>query len=99
MEAEVNRRIFALLQEAIPSGSPYYVSTAGLTKPGSTPRSARSRDAIKPNGAGPVPITIIGRATMVDQISDFDHGFDPEATAEIRARGRLGVYRGPTSSG
>jgi hypothetical protein len=93
LNAEVNRRIFSLLQEAIPSGSPEYVQTNGLTKPELDAALREVRDAIKPNGMGPVPVTIIGRASMVDQISEFNLGFDPEATAEIRARGRLGVYR------
>lgn len=93
LNAEVNRRIFNLLQEAVPVGSPEYVSTNGLTKPELDAALREVRDAIKPNGLGPVPVTIIGRASMVDQISEFNLGFDPEATAEIRARGRLGVYR------
>jgi hypothetical protein len=94
LEAEVNRRIFNLLQEAVPPASPYYTATAGLTKPQLDTAIREVRDAIKPNGVGPIPVTIIGRASMVDQISDFNLGFDPEATEEIRARGRLGVYRG-----
>lgn len=94
MEAEVNRRIFNLLQEAVPPASPYYVSTTGMTKTQLDTAIREVRDAIKPNGVGPIPVTIIGRASMVDQISDFNLGFDPEATEEIRARGRLGVYRG-----
>lgn len=94
LEAEVNRRIFSLLQEAIPSSAPEYVATAGLTKPELDAAIREVRDAIKPNGLGPVPVTVIGRASMVDQISDFNLGFDPEATSEIRAKGRLGVYRG-----
>ena len=94
LEAEVNRRIFNLLQEAVPSSSPYYVGSTGLTKTQLDTAIREVRDAIKPNGVGPVPVTIIGRASMVDQISDFNLGFDPEATEEIRARGRLGVYRG-----
>lgn len=94
LEAEVNRRGFSLLQTAIPNTSPYYVATAGLTKTQVDTAIRQVKDAIKPNGQGPVPVTVIGRASMVDQISDFNLGFDPEATAEIRARGRLGVYRG-----
>jgi hypothetical protein len=96
LEAEVNRRIFSLLQQAVPSGSPNYVATNGLTKPELNSAIREVKDAIKPNGLGPVPVTVIGRASMIDQISDFDLGFDPEATAEVRARGRLGVYRGAT---
>jgi len=94
MEAEVNRRIFSLLQTAVPSSGPNYVATAGLTKVELDTAIREVKDAIKPNGLGPVPVTIIGRASMVDQISDFNLGFDPEATSEIRAKGRLGVYRG-----
>lgn len=93
MEAEVNRRIFQLLQEAVPSSSDEYVATAGLTKPELDAAIREVRDAIKPNGMGPVPVTVIGRASMVDQISEFNLGFDPEGTSEIRAKGRLGVYR------
>lgn len=94
MEAEVNRRMFTLLQEAVPSGSPYYTTTAGITKTQLDTAIRQVRDAIKPNGMGPVPVTVIGRASMIDQISDFNLGFDPEATATIRAKGRLGTYRG-----
>ena len=98
LEAEVNRRIFSLLGEAVPSGSPEYVSTGGLTKPELDAAIREVRDAIKPNGMGPVPVTIIGRASMVDKISDVVTDaaalFDPSATEEIRSRGRLGVYRG-----
>lgn len=93
LEAEVNRRMFNLLQAAVPNTSPYYVATAGFTKTQLDTAIRQVKDAIKPNGMGPVPVTVIGRASMVDQISDFNLGFDPEATAEIRAKGRLGVYR------
>lgn len=94
LEAEVNRRIFSLLGSAVPFGNASYVGTNGLTKPELDAAIRDVRDAIKPNGMGPIPITVIGRASMVDQISDFNLGFDPEATSEIRAKGRLGVYRG-----
>jgi len=98
MEAEVNRRIFSMLQSAVPAGSDSYVSTTGLAKAELDAAIREVRDAIKPNGLGPVPVTIIGRASMIDQISDFATTgtgvFDPEGTAEVRAKGRLGVYRG-----
>ena len=94
LEAEINRRMFNLLQEAVPNTSPYYVASTGLTKAQLDTAIRQVRDAIKPNGMGPVPVTIIGRASMIDQISDFNLGFDPEATEEIRSKGRLGVYRG-----
>jgi hypothetical protein len=96
MEAEVNRRIFSLLKAAVPSGSPQYIATAGLTKPEVDSAIREVRDAIKPSNQGPVPVTVIGRASMVDQISDFvtsSGNFDPAASEQIRAQGRLGVYR------
>lgn len=94
LEAEVNRRMFNLLQEAVPSSSPFYVNAAGsgLTKPVLDEALREVKDAIKPNGQGPTPVTIIGRAAGVDQISDFA-GYADEATEEIRLRGRLGTYR------
>ena len=93
LEAEVNRRIFNTLQSAVPNTSPYYVSGAGLLKTNLDDMIREVKDSIKPNGMGPVPVTIIGRAAMVDQISDFA-GFAEEAVEEIRLKGRLGIYRG-----
>jgi hypothetical protein len=93
LEAEVNRRIFNTLQSAVPNTSPYYSTAAGLTKGALDDLIREVKDAIQPNGQGPVPVTIIGRAAMVDQISDFA-GFADEAQEEIRLKGRLGVYRG-----
>jgi hypothetical protein len=93
LEAEVNRRMFNLLQESIPQGSPFYDSGAAITPETLDELIIEVNDAIQPNGLGPVPVTIIGRATAIDQISRFD-GFADEAKEEIRLRGRLGVYRG-----
>ena len=92
LEAEVNRRIFALLQTAIPNTSPYYAGVNGLADTDLNSALTEVKDAIKPNGMGPVPVTIIGRASMVDQISGFT-GYADEAKEEIRLRGRLGTYR------
>lgn len=97
LDAEVNRRIFTLLQEAVPSSSPYYVNAAGtgLTAPVLDAALRAVRDAIKPNGLGPVPVTILGRSAAVDAISTmFATGYFPEANEEIRTQGRLGLYRG-----
>lgn len=94
-EAEVNRRMFNLLQTAVPSGSPYYSSGTGLDESDLKEMIRSVQDAIKPNGVpyGQVPVTIMGRASMVNQISDFD-SFADEAKEEIRMRGRLGTYHG-----
>ena len=93
LNAEVNRRIFSLLQEAVPNGSDEYVASTGLAKAEVDAAVREVRDAIKPNGLGPVPVTIAGRASMIDKISEFS-GYAPEATEEIRLRGRLGTYKG-----
>lgn len=93
LEAEINRRMFNLLQESVPTTSPYYVAAADVTEAILNTALREVRDAIKPNGMGPVPVTIIGRSSAVEQILDFD-GLTDEAREEIRLRGRLGVYRG-----
>lgn len=99
LDAEVNRRMFNLLQAAVPSDSPYYVNAAsGLTKDDLDGAVREVVDAVKPNNGSPVPVTIAGRATMIDKISDVVTDaaalFDPAATDEVRRLGRLGVYRG-----
>lgn len=99
LDAEINRRMFTLLQQAITSGSPYYVDLAGALSLDALNAAVREvKDAIKPSNSGPVPITILGRATMIDELSDAVTDpaalFDPTATEEVRLKGRLGVYRG-----
>lgn len=94
--AEVNRRIFSVLQEAIPTSSEYYedASAAGLTPQVLNPLLSEVADVAPPsNGGLALPLAIVGRAAAIDQISDFTN-FAPEAQEEIRKKGRLGVYRG-----
>jgi hypothetical protein len=86
----VYRGVQALIQAAVPNGSPYYIAGAGITEPALQAAIREVRD-VSPNGN----VTIVGRSTMVDQIADFD-GYADEALEEIRRRGRLGVYRGAT---
>jgi hypothetical protein len=88
MDAEVNRRVHTVLAEAIPSGSPYYLSTPGLSKPSVDAAIRSVRDTSKLG-----QVAIVGRPTMVDQIMDFD-GFGNETREEIRQKGVLGTYRG-----
>jgi hypothetical protein len=94
MEAEVNRRILTLAQTAIPSTSPYYVATSGLSQTDLDSSITQVRDALQPNGVGIPPVTIIGRAQMIDKVADFLPQFSPEANEEIRQRGFLGRYKG-----
>lgn len=96
MTAETYRRFLTLLQTAIPTGSPYEVDAVDLTKTVLDTAIDEVRDAVQPNGVGIQPVTVLGRVAAIAQINDFNMGFDPEATAEIRAKGRLGVYRGAT---
>jgi hypothetical protein len=88
MDAEINRRVHTVLAEAIPVGSPYYLSAPGLSKPAVDAAISAVRDASKTGN-----IVITGRPTMVDQIMDFD-GFGNETKEEIRQKGVLGNYRG-----
>lgn len=88
MDAEVNRRVLTLIQEAIPDGSPYYHAAPGLGKPALDMAVRQVRDA---SGSGEV--VIVGRPTMTDQIADFE-GFSDEAKEEVRQRGVLGRYKG-----
>lgn len=99
VDAEVNRRMFNLMQAAIPSSSPYYVNaTTGLTKAELDTALREVRDAVHPNNGVMPPVTIAGRASMIDTLSDVVTDpsalYDPAATEEIRRLGRLGVYRG-----
>ena len=90
MDAEVNRRVHTVLAEAIPAGSPFYIAAPGLSKPALDMAIRQVRDSSLDQN-----IVIAGRATMVDQIADFD-GFGNETKEEIRQRGVLGTYRGAT---
>lgn len=98
LDAEINRRMFNLLQAAIPNVSPYYVASAGLSATELNDAIRDVGDSIKPNGAGRAPITVIGRAAMVDAVSDIigsgAGNFTEAAAEELRARGMVGTYRG-----
>lgn len=90
MDAEINRRIHTVLSQAIPSGSPYYVSTPGLSKAALDNAIRGVSDATRTG-----EVVIVGRPSMVDQIVDFE-GYGPETLEEIRQKGVLGTYRGCT---
>lgn len=88
MDAEVNRRVRTVLAEAVPSTSPYYMSAAGLSKPGLDAAISAVRDASTRGD-----VVIVGRPQMTDQITNFE-GFGNETQEEIRQKGVLGTYRG-----
>jgi hypothetical protein len=86
-------RLFKLLDAAVAGNASYVHTEAGLDKNALDAAITAVKDAIQPDNVGRLPITIIGRPTMTDQISDFA-GFGFEALEEIRILGRLGTYRG-----
>lgn len=86
MDAEVNRRIHTVLAEAVTGSN--LISAAGVAKASLDAAIRQVRDASKSG-----QIVVVGRSTMVDQITDFD-GFSNETQEEIRLKGVLGVYRG-----
>lgn len=88
MDAEVNRRVYTVLSEALPEGGPNTITAAGLSKPAVDAALRAVRDSSRSG-----EVVIVGRSTMTDQILDFE-GFGNETNEEIRKRGVLGVYRG-----
>lgn len=96
LDAEVNRRVLSAFQTAIPSGSPYYVSGAGVSLAALNTALREVREESKSQ-----EVAIIGRASMTEQIMDEllgsgtnGSGFLPESNEEMVRRGVLGTYRG-----
>jgi len=96
MDAEVNLRVLRLFQAAVPDTSPFYLSGAGLDLAALNLALREVRDvSMDPN------VTILGRATMTDQIVDKimgvggnTAGFFPETNERLLSQGVLGTYRG-----
>jgi hypothetical protein len=96
MDAEVNLRALRLFQAAIPTTSPYYISGPGLALSAINTALREVRDASLAD-----TVTIIGRATMTQQIVDAimgtgsnGAGFLPETNEQLLRTGVLGTYRG-----
>lgn len=95
MDAEVNKRVLALFQAAIPSSSAYYSSASGLSLATLNTALREVRDESFDDN-----LAIIGRSTMTDQIIDEIVGspgygaFLPETNESLLRRGVLGTYRG-----
>lgn len=95
MDAEVNLRALRLMQAAVDSSSPYYISGAGVSL--SALNTALREVADETRDAS--QITIVGRHTMVDQIIDElvagnYAAFLPQTNEDLLRRGVLGTYRG-----
>lgn len=88
LDAGVHKELRLLVEAAIDSGSPYYISGAGVSEAALKQAIREVRDESETG-----VVTVMGRSAMVDQITDFT-GYADEALEEIRKRGRLGVYRG-----
>ena len=95
MEAESFRRMLQLLREAIPPGSPSYVAAAGAALTPAIVNGALSgvMDAPKPTRVDSGRLSIVGRSSALDVISDFP-GFGPAQLNQINQQGYLGIYRG-----
>lgn len=95
LDAEVNQRVLRLFQAAIPSNSDYYISGSGLSLSALNTALREVRDSSRQR-----QVTIIGRATMTDQIMDQLVGsnsypaFLPNTNEELLRLGVLGTYRG-----
>jgi hypothetical protein len=96
MDSEVNLRVIAAFQAAVPSTSPYYIAANGLSLPALNLALRQVRDVSLDSN-----VAIIGRATMTDQIIDAimgtggnTAGFFPETNERLLQQGVLGVYRG-----
>jgi hypothetical protein len=95
MDAEVNLRFLRLMQAAIPSSSPYYISGNGLSLAAVDAALTAVRDESRD-----FQVAIVGRSTMTDQILEQiltrnnTGGFTPTTNEQIIQRGILGTYRG-----
>lgn len=99
LDAEVNLRMFSLLQAAVPSSSPFYMSGAGLSLASLNTALRQVRDESRD-----FEIAIVGRSLMTDQIIDqLQAGtgtnstfgaFLPTTNEDLLRRGVLGTYRG-----
>lgn len=96
MDAVVNQRVFSLFQAAVPSSSPYYVSSSGLSLAALNSALVAVRDASRTR-----QVNIVGRPGMTEQIVDQllgtsrnGSGFLPATNEDMISRGLLGTYRG-----
>ena len=94
MSSTINQRVFGLFQSATPTSGANW--TSGFSLATLNTALARVRDASKSR-----EVSIIGRATMTDQIMDEilgasgnGGGFLPETNEQLIQKGVLGTYRG-----
>ena len=96
LDAEINLRVLRTFQAAVPSGSPYYVTGAGLSLTALDSAINAVFDTTMQS-----LVTIVGRRTMTGQIVDKltsgnYAGYLPETNEDLLRRGVLGQYKGAT---
>ena len=85
MDAEVNRRIYTVLKQAL---APSYTTTAAISQANLDAAIARVQDQSESGD-----VVIVGRPTVVNKIAGFS-GYGPETLEEIRKKGMIGTYHG-----
>jgi len=86
--------IFSTLEAAITSGDNYGTITKTNWEAAGTTAVTAIKTAIRyVMDKGGVQ-AVVGRFPAIIPITDFDHGFDPEANAQRRLQGQLGTYLG-----
>lgn len=102
MASQIALNMFNTFETAVNSSAPQYINaSSGLTATILNSAITAVHDAIRPHNMAMPNVTILGRRGAVDEILTVATGsgsyiFDPGATEEIRATGKLGVYRGAT---
>lgn len=97
LDAEVNSRMFRTLKAAIPTTSAYYLGGTGVTL---AQLNTAIREVKDSTYSGDATISIVGRATMTEQIIDeittnnSFGAFLPGTNEDLVRRGVLGTYRG-----
>ena len=105
LNTEANRRLFTVLNAAISVGGGNETDGGGaLTKAMVDDALIQVRDAIRPDPQGPVPVTILGRAAAIDNLSELTantswaagaaFGLNESAAEEARRNGFIGTYKG-----
>jgi hypothetical protein len=95
LDAEINLRVLRTFQAAIPSGSPYYISGAGLSLAALDNAINQVFDTTLEG-----EVVVVGRRTMtgqiVDKLSQSPNypAFLPETNEDMLRRGVLGTYKG-----
>jgi len=89
MDAEINRRVYTVLSEAVEANAPAnFTSAAGIDQTALDAAISKVQDETDTG-----EVVIVGRPTVVNQLSGFD-GFGNETLEEIRRKGMFGIYKG-----